>query len=209
MLLFGTCGFRSPLLAYWGGIWSNTCISLSMTRGEADWRRCKIWWNRRWEAEWERNTEWEIKKGWSEEEYEVDSLRWGPKEFKVLAADEFTSCFNSGWTRQGKKTVPASLQQCSWRGQTSPQLEKTNLTHLWIPFNVYHLQKEKYRRGAIKKKKRKEKDSGAKRKTVLLRHLTQWTFQRSHSKVVFMCWERTTRHKTLLEEQQMKRKYGD
>lgn len=65
------------------------------------------------------------------------TLRRGPIEFFFFSvAVELTSCFNSGRTRQ-VKTVPVSLHQHSRQRQTSAQLGKSNLTHLWIPFNVY------------------------------------------------------------------------
>lgn len=45
------------------------------------------------------------------------------------------SRFNSRRTRQ-LKTVPVSLHQDRQR-QTSTQLRKSSLTHLWIPFTAY------------------------------------------------------------------------
>lgn len=84
-----------------------------------------------------------------------------------------------------------------------PQLEKTNLTHLWIPFN---LQKEKKNIAARKKMNNKRTKREAKRETASLWHLTQWTLQRSHCKVAFMCWEGTTRCKTRLKGRRVQQK---
>lgn len=195
----------------WRGIWCNT----STTPGEADWRRCRAWWSGRRE----RNRECEIKKQKKQKRVRQGEAREDEKNtlFYVLfffQFFQFTSCLNSGWSRvesleKEKKKRNSSRIPCDCTADEAkplPQLEETNLTHLWIPFNLQKKKKKISLQEKKQKNNKRTKTRSKKHETASPRHLTQWTLQRSHCKVAFMCWDGTTRRKSRLKGRRVQRK---
>lgn len=160
------------------------------------------------------------KKGWGKEGWGGETLHEGiernTRVFFLFLFNffQFTSCFNSGRSRaessgkkkKRKKRFPHPLRQHSWRGQTSSTAGKDQSDS--FVDSIQSTKGKKKKKYCCKKKKRtiKGQNAKAKRETASLWHLTQWTLQRSHCKVAFMCWDRTTRRKTRLKGRRVQQK---
>lgn len=136
-LLF-TCGSA--------GICCNTGISLIENTGEARSRRCKLWWNKRWGETNEGGLHgMRDEMGWGQGKGSCHKLGEYQVQFTLETNTILNFLCSSGGYKLFQfrkdslcqaKTVPVFMHQYSWQCQTSAQLGKSNLTHLWNLFKV-------------------------------------------------------------------------